>query len=247
MPLVQRRPQGTSSPGDEERFTFVPHPETAYQVYADYERHSSAQRVNTDAALAASLRKHHYDMILTIASHYNCDLLAFAAAGHAEAEQDPSDTTSLTLRRYKGPPNRLDGGRGALSDDIKFAKFLYRWRDHDFVLYFVQGDESSDGRIKTSKSYILQKPEGDETPRSRGAATDHLIFAAAEWGLQLHDEILVFDGYWRKDKNLWNSVQKADWKDIILDEEMKHEVIRDVEGFFDERNVYKEFGIPWKV
>ncbi|MCJ1304706.1 hypothetical protein MMC08_007519 [Hypocenomyce scalaris] len=185
-------------------------------------------------------------MILTIASYYTCDLLAFAGAGHAEAEQDPTDTSSLIIRRYIGPPNRLDGGRGIIADDIKFAKFLYRWRHHDFLLYFAEGDESSSGQIKTYKNYILQKPEGEETVQSKGAATDQLVFTAAEWQLQLHNEILVYDGYWLKDSGLWESVQKADWRDIILDEEMKHEMIRDVEGFFDERDAYKEFGIPWK-
>ncbi|SLM35966.1 P-loop containing nucleoside triphosphate hydrolase [Lasallia pustulata] len=246
MPLAQRKPQGTSTPTDMDPFTFVSNPETVDQVYTDFERHSNAHRVDTDATLASSIRARHPDMVLTIASYYSCDLLAFAAAGHAETEQDPSDTGSLTLRHYDGPPNRLDGGRGTLSDEIKFAKFLYRWHKHDFVLYFVEGDESSDGRIKSSKSYVLQRPEGDETVRSKGAATDQLISAAAEWGLQLHDEILVYDSYWRKDANLWKSVQNADWNDIILNEEMKHEVIRDVEGFFDERTVYKEFSIPWK-
>lgn len=247
MPLVQQTSQGTSSPDDMEQFTFVPNPETVDMVYIDYKGHSSAQRVDTDTTLAASIRAKHPDMILTIVSHYNCDLLAFATAGHAEAEQDRIDTGSLTLRRYDEPRNRLDGGHGTLGDEIKFAKFLYRWRNHRFIFYLVEGDESSDGRIKTSKSYVLQKPEGDETVRSHSAASDKLIIAATEWKLQLHDEILVFDGYWRKDKNLWSSVQKADWKDIILNEETKHEVIRDVEGFFDERNIYKEFGIPWKV
>lgn len=245
MPRVQRRSQGTLSPGDEEHFTFVSNPETADRVYTEYERHSSAHRVDTDITLAASLRARHPDLILTISPYI--DLLAFAAAGNAEAEQDSSDSSSLTLRRYNEPLNRLDGGRGTLSDEIKFAKFLYRWRNHEFLLYFVEGDESSDGENKTSKNYVLQKPDGDETVRSKGAPTDQLISAAAEWALQLHDEILVFDGYWRKDANLWNSVQKADWKDIILNEEMKQDVIRDVEGFFDERNIYKEFVIPWKV
>ncbi|KAA6414983.1 MAG: hypothetical protein FRX48_01734 [Lasallia pustulata] len=115
-----------------------------------------------------------------IASYYSCTLLAFPVAGHAEAKQDPSDTGSLTLQRYDGPLNRLDGGRGTLSDELKFAKLLYRWHKHDFVLYFMEGDESSERRIKSSKCYVLQRSEGDETVRSKGAATDQLIFAAAE-------------------------------------------------------------------
>lgn len=247
MPLLQRRPPGTSSPGRDEDFTFLSNPETTDRVYTDYERHSNAPRVDTDITLAASLRARHRDMILTIVPYYNCDLLAFAAAGHAEAELDPSDTNSLILRRYSGPLNRLDGGRGRLRDEIKFAKFLYRWHQHEYLLYVVEGDESTDGEAKSTKNYVLQKPKEAETVWSKGAATDSLIFAAADWGLQLHNEILVYDGYWQKDANLWNSVQKADWKDIILNEEMKQEVIRDVEGFFDERDIYKEFGIPWKV
>ena len=247
MPLVERKSPKHQKPGGMDHFTFVADPETMDQVYTDYEHHSNAHRVDTDAALACSLRSRHPDMILTIASYYTCDLLAFAGAGHAEAEQDPTDTSSLIIRRYIGPPNRLDGGRGIIADDIKFAKFLYRWRHHDFLLYFAEGDESSSGQIKTYKNYILQKPEGEETVQSKGAATDQLVFTAAEWQLQLHNEILVYDGYWLKDSGLWESVQKADWRDIILDEEMKHEMIRDVEGFFDERDAYKEFGIPWKV
>lgn len=247
MPLIQRRPQATSSIGGEEDFTFLSNPETTDRVYSDYERHSNAHRVDTDIAFAASLRARHPDMILTIVPYYNCDLLAFAAAGHAEAEHDPSDTKSLTLRRYSGPLNRLDGDRGSLRDEIKFAKFLYCWHNHEYLLYVVEGDESTDGEAKSTKNYILQKPKGEGTVRSKDVATDQLIFAAADWGLQLHDEILVYDGYWDKDANLWTSVQKADWKDIILNEEMKQEVIRDVEGFFDERDIYKEFGIPWKV
>lgn len=238
MPIFQRRSRGTTSPGGEEDFTFLSNPETADRVYTDYERHSNAHRVDTDVTLAASFRARHPDMILTIVPYYDCDLLAFAAAGHAEAEQDPSDTNSLTLRRYSGPLNRLDGGRGSLRDEIKFAKFLYRWHNHEYLLYVVES---------TKKKYVLQKPKGEETVRSKGFATDLLIFAAADWGLQVHDEILVYNGYWQKDANLWNSVQKADWKDIILNEEMKQEMIGDVEGFFDERDIYKEFGIPWKV
>jgi hypothetical protein len=49
-----------------------------------------------------------------------------------------------------------------------------------------------------------------------------------------------------KSRELWESVQKASWSDVILDESMKQSLIGDVEGF-DERDTYREFSVPWKV
>jgi len=64
----------------------------------------------------------------------------------------------------------------------------------------------------------------------------------------LHNEIWVFNqGFWRKDAGLWNEIQKADWKDVILKEEFKKALKKDVYGFFDSEKLYKDLGIPWKV
>jgi transitional endoplasmic reticulum ATPase len=59
--------------------------------------------------------------------------------------------------------------------------------------------------------YILSE-SGSEEP-----AKD-LILTAGIWTNALHDEILVFNnGWWYKDRALWLELQKADWKDVILD------------------------------
>jgi transitional endoplasmic reticulum ATPase len=48
-----------------------------------------------------------------------------------------------------------------------------------------------------------------------------LILAAGLFAEEIHDEIWVFNqGFWYKDHNLWVEVQKADWKDVILDDGM---------------------------
>jgi transitional endoplasmic reticulum ATPase len=48
--------------------------------------------------------------------------------------------------------------------------------------------------------------------------SEELLLTAGIWGNQLHDEILVFNqGWWSKSRSLWAEVQKADWKDVILD------------------------------
>ena len=58
----------------------------------------------------------------------------------------------------------------------------------------------------------------------------------------------MFDsGYWFKDHNLWVEAQKANWDDVILKEDFKTTLQKDVFEFFDSEELYKKLGIPWKV
>ena len=75
-----------------------------------------------------------------------------------------------------------------------------------------------------------------------------LLTAAGIWSNDLHNEIYVFDqGFWRKDANLWREVQKANWDDIILKDEYKRLIQKDVFGFFESEKLYQRLSIPWKV
>ena len=75
-----------------------------------------------------------------------------------------------------------------------------------------------------------------------------LLLAAGLWQDQLHDEIWVFDrGFWNKSRDLWVEIQKADWADVILEDDFKQTLKKDVYGFFKSEAVYKELAIPWKV
>ena len=72
--------------------------------------------------------------------------------------------------------------------------------------------------------------------------------ASGAWTNELHEQIWVFDqGLWHQDHKLWLEIQKTDWEDIILKEEFKKALQKDVFGFFSSKSVYKELGIPWKV
>lgn len=58
----------------------------------------------------------------------------------------------------------------------------------------------------------------------------------------------MFDqGFWQKSSDLWDNIQKANWEDVILGEDRKRAIINDVIGFFDSREKYEEFEIPWKA
>jgi len=75
-----------------------------------------------------------------------------------------------------------------------------------------------------------------------------LLVAAGGWSQALHNEVWVFEqGFWNRDPGLWQEVQKANWADVILDEEFKTTLQKDVFGFFSSERVYLDLQIPWKV
>ena len=213
----------------------------------DWEHHSSAQRKASLAVLSNSLRKKHPDLTVTLTSLSRCDLVGFAAAGLAESKLDPAE--NLLVHYYVPPPKKLDGAQGSIQESIVFARFVYRWENHEYLVYIAEGFRDGDLGV-TLNAAILKAPalERCENAESRSSATDALMLAAGEWTFALHQEIWVYDqGYWQKDKGLWENVQKADWDDVILDGEMKETLRDDIEGFFDERDAYKKFVVPWKV
>ncbi|KAK3168248.1 hypothetical protein OEA41_004694 [Lepraria neglecta] len=72
-----------------------------------------------------------------------------------------------------------------------------------------------------------------------GPVTQHLS--------EIKEEIWVYDrGYWRKNHKLWNNVQGCKWENVILANEMKLQLISDIEGFLDRKEDYKSFAVPWK-
>ena len=74
------------------------------------------------------------------------------------------------------------------------------------------------------------------------------LASVGQWVHEAHDEIWVFDGTsWNKSHSLWAEVQKADWEDVILKDQFKEALQKDVYGFFDSEEMYKNLGIPWKV
>ena len=75
-----------------------------------------------------------------------------------------------------------------------------------------------------------------------------LLMAAGTFENDLHEEIFVFNqGFWSKDHSLWLEVQKANWRDVILKDEFKTNLKKDVRGFFSSEQLYKSLAIPWKV
>ena len=214
-------------------------PSQHFEVVKDYEAHSSAQKVSTDVALASSLRAQYPGMTLSIVALSACDLKGFAKAGHATFLED---TTAES--HYRISPNQCSEDQSGIRQDV-FVRYKCKWEGHDFVVYNVEVSRSYQRDVVFS--FILTQAQGDESVYGSSAATNKLINRVAEWTAKSHNEIWVFDQAWSKSGELYKVVQDSDWKDVILDQGTKDLLIKDIEGFFNARDTYKRFGIPWKV
>lgn len=206
-------------------------------VYRSFYNNSTAPRINSNEVLVEAIRKQYPELYLTVTPTYNIDLLNYAAAGHASAtpvDANNSLTENLKLRIYRAPVRRLDGGSGFLFDSIVFGKYIYKWNEHEYLLYKVVGSE---GLYPQDMTYLLGTPE----------TNDRLMLSAGNWESQVHKSVLVFDsGYWQYSSELWQAVQSANWEDVILDEKMKRSVIGEITKFFDSRERYQKLKVPWK-
>lgn len=226
------------------------HPPSSVSPTADFFDHTNAPRVNTDAFISRSLNEHYPDLELVVTPAYSCELLSYARAGHASCEPVDEDAggggerkntklpSSLQWDFYVPPARRLDGALGGLGEQVLFGKYLYQWRGHEFLVYLVDGRDGSSAYPSVRNYYVLttDKPQAQQ-----------LLLEAGRWGADLHDEIWVFDqGAWVKNRELYASIQKASWDQVILDADMKKALIDDHVSFFESRDTYAKLRVPWK-
>lgn len=204
---------------------------------AEFVHHSSGLRTSTDIVIADALRKQYPSLKLTVSPQQNANLLGFAGAGHAQITP-LDDVESFSWREYLSAGSRIGGQPGVLLDAVQFGKYMYKWNDHDIILYIVDGRDGNTSYPQIINQYILSSTQ---------RVADDLITEAAKFSSVLHNEVWVFDqGYWQKSAELWQSVQKSEWEDVILDKDMKKAIITDVEQFFDSRDTYEKLKVPWK-
>ncbi|KAF1973089.1 ATP-dependent Zn protease-like protein [Bimuria novae-zelandiae CBS 107.79] len=210
----------------------------------EYFHHSSGQRINTDIVLVEALRNQYRNLDLVIVPTRGASLLAYASAGHAsvtpleDGVKDPVYGSAISWRQYLPPARRLDNSPGIFAEHVVFGKYLYNWKDQELIVYVASGRDGVSAYPEVVNQYILTR----DTHK-----VDELIKAATLWGQELSNEVWVFDqGFWQKSRELWESVQKSHWEDVILEEGMKKQIIGDVENFFDGQKTYQDLKVPWK-
>jgi hypothetical protein len=203
---------------------------------------SSGRRVHTPCVILETLHYQYPSLEIVICPEDQCNLLAFAAAGHATAqlvEDGPSRyPQTLKLKAYIPPARRLDGGQGALGMRVDWGKFAYEWRGEKFIIYLADGRDGTQAWPSLRYFYILTE---------KAERADALIVAAGQWAGELREEVWVYDqGYWDKSRELFGSVMKSSWDNVILDEGMKKAIIQDHLTFFASRESYAALRVPWK-
>ncbi|KIK67948.1 hypothetical protein GYMLUDRAFT_36752 [Collybiopsis luxurians FD-317 M1] len=186
-----------------------------------------ASAKHTDPVLIASeaLRKFYPKHSLVATDDNRLNVLNFPGIQAIPLKDNPLVTTVgfSPLSRSSAP--------------IPSGAFTVNWQNTEFILHIVQYPMGLIGF--NTATFILH--EGPEEPARQ------LLLKAGIWSEAVHNEIWVFNqGFWQKDGALWDSIQKADWKDVILKPEFKEALRKDVFGFFDSEQLYKDLGIPWK-
>jgi hypothetical protein len=71
--------------------------------------------------------------------------------------------------------------------------------------------------------------------------------AVCEWSCEVRGEILVYhDGYFNKNKELFDSIKSSNFDNLVLAGSLKQELQNDFAQFFNSREAYERYGIPWK-
>ncbi len=207
-------------------------------VYTEFYHNSTGERTNTDEVIVEAIRKQYPKLHLSITPQSFCDILNYAASGHAQAvPTDGDDSLSGTLKWkiYSPPARRTDRAIGGLAELVLFGKYLYTWKDQEYIAYIVSGETSG---YTSTMVYILGSSKD---------SAESLMLAASKWMLDLHDEVFVFDGgYWQKSRELWQSVQQSSWDDVIMNENMKKALVSVVDQFFNSKDRYQRLKVPWK-
>ena len=204
-------------------------------AYQEFFSHSSAPRVYTDEVIAEALRKQYPELHLTLISR--CNFLGYADAGLAKATPVDSEgpkPEDLRYRSYIDHGRRRDGGARFLSNVVVFGKFLYKWKDEEYILYQVAGHQQD---YPSYTSFLLGSAQSN----------DSLIYEVFRYQNNVPNTVLVFDrGYWQPSRELWERVQSSNWDDVILDAGMKKSITGEVNKFFDSEERYKKLKVPWK-
>ncbi|KAK5214358.1 hypothetical protein LTR47_004416 [Exophiala xenobiotica] len=214
------------------------------KVSRQFFQNANAARINTDAHIFNVLQRQYPNIPITIVPQGNCNLKAYANAGHATIEsvdQLPTSDTRVWPEALKWtvfipPVKRLDGGHGVIAEESFFESYLYKWQDITFLVYLVDGRDGTDPWPPVRNQYIL----GDKS------AVHTLVATIGRYQSSLHNEVWVFQGSWVKDSQLYQNVMKSRWEDVILDKGMKDDLIELVERFFSSREQYHRLRVPWK-
>jgi AAA+ superfamily predicted ATPase len=177
--------------------------------------------------VARELAELHPGKTILEGRNWEFDLEAFVHSGKCSLVEERSVFQHETV--YWEDPGKK------LKDRIENAWLNVLWNGELLDLVLITWAESC---YRTRHYWIVAD--------SQKLAEDFLE-AVCEWASDVRGEILVFqDGYFNKDKELFEAIKSATFDNLILRDSLKREVQRDFAQFFNSRETYERYGIPWR-
>ncbi|KAF2735716.1 proteasome-activating nucleotidase [Polyplosphaeria fusca] len=216
-------------------------------LFESFKEHCFGKRIDTKTTALNLLRKAYPDHHVTETSEAKASLIEFSEAGKAVVELKSEPESFNATREWKPVGERIEKKLhpGKLTDDFRFAGFKYVWEEKEYLVYNVAWKDFLDP--PQHMFYVLYPRQEANIVSGHCTETDELLLVAGKWTSQLHEEIWVFDNSrWEKSKDLWKAVDGSSWNDVILDPDMKKNIIEDVQSFFDNQQLYAQYAVPWK-
>lgn len=215
-----------------------------WTVSQEYFNNSKGDRQFTEGLVYDALRAKYHQHHITVVPGYLCDFLAFGKS-REDVTYSAHNDQELVERSFVPPARRYnDESGGTFTEKVVFGSYDYTFKSNKFIVFIA---DCQDAMYKSRFNYVLFECKKNEEKAAAQKTTDELVAEATKFMRELHNEVLIFDqGFWRKNKELWDNIQKSNWEDVILEHEKKEAIIEDVIGFFNSEARYSEFKVPWK-
>lgn len=177
--------------------------------------------------VARELAEMHPGKTILEGRNYQFDLDDFISAGQCSVVEQKSvfyHTTVVWEDTDEKP-----------EEEIENAWLNVLWKGHllDVIL------------ITWSQGCTLQQRQWIVADNRRVA--EDFLNAVCAWWCEVRGEILVYqNGYFDKDKELFDAIKSANFDNLILRDSLKDEIKNDFEQFFNSRETYERYRIPWR-
>jgi hypothetical protein len=122
-----------------------------------------------------------------------------------------------------------------LSHQAENGWFNVLWRDCLIDVLFIS---YIDDGYRSRQHWILADTK---------EVAEGFLRAVCAWNAEVRGEVLVYDGgCWSKSEELYLAIKAASFDNLVLAGGLKDEIQSDFARFFESREVYERYAIPWK-
>ncbi|GAA5840684.1 hypothetical protein JCM11251_004181 [Rhodosporidiobolus azoricus] len=232
--------QGQALPGAQQ-FPFLagmPAPtSSAPSPFAEFVKHFSAQTASTGVFLRETIRSLHVNESSFAVTQDGSFYLPSFAAEPSNGMRLREVGSKLADKVYLPPTSRREG-TGVIAEALTWSEWEVDFAHRQWKVITA---EWAEGFRLIRQSHLIGLNGATEED------TELLLLAVSNYTTAIREAILVFsDSTWTADHGLWQSVQKASWDDVILDDDFKGQLQREYRRFFASEEVYKNLEVPWK-